>query len=204
MVLSMSLPADPFATDAPLAPVAPVRREVRIDQPVAPRVAVCYPVGERVWHVHSGGQSGADQGALRGAQAAGVPTKGWAPRGWATEKGPAPWLATWGLREHTGGYPERTAANVESTDATIIVGDRNSRGSLATIAACKKYGRPFVVVAWVPGCDNEPRASTVDALKAWLRKNRVLSLNVAGNRESIAPGIGEATYRLIAAVLTHE
>lgn len=41
----------------------------------------------------SGGQTGADQAALRAARAAGLPTGGWAPRGWLTEEGPAPWLA---------------------------------------------------------------------------------------------------------------
>jgi hypothetical protein len=49
--------------------------------------------------VISGGQTGADQGGLRAAQACGIPTGGWAPRGWLTEAGPAPWLADWGLVE---------------------------------------------------------------------------------------------------------
>ncbi len=46
--------------------------------------------------VISGGQTGADQAALRAARAAGIPTGGWAPLGWKTEEGPAPRLA--GLR----------------------------------------------------------------------------------------------------------
>ena len=42
--------------------------------------------------VISGGQTGVDQAALRAARTAGIPTGGFAPLGWSTEDGPAPWL----------------------------------------------------------------------------------------------------------------
>jgi hypothetical protein len=35
--------------------------------------------------VVTGGQTGADQGGLRAARAAGIATGGWAPQGWLTE-----------------------------------------------------------------------------------------------------------------------
>ena len=41
----------------------------------------------------SGGQTGADQAGLLAAQALGLQTGGWAPHGWRTDAGPAPWLA---------------------------------------------------------------------------------------------------------------
>lgn len=44
--------------------------------------------------VLSGGQTGADLGGLRAARACGIPTGGWAPRGWLTEVG---WLVEYGL-----------------------------------------------------------------------------------------------------------
>lgn len=47
----------------------------------------------------TGGQTGADQGALLAARAAGIATGGWAPLGWMTEDGPAPWLADFRLIE---------------------------------------------------------------------------------------------------------
>lgn len=56
--------------------------------------------------VISGGQTGADQAALRAARACGIPTGGWAARGWLTEDGPAPWLAEWGLAECPDGESE--------------------------------------------------------------------------------------------------
>jgi len=60
-------------------------------------------------NIVSGGQTGADQAGLRAAKAAGIETGGWAPHGWTTEKGPAPWLADYGLAEcPIPGYPART------------------------------------------------------------------------------------------------
>ena len=38
----------------------------------------------------SGGQTGADYGALLAAHALGLETGGWAPKGWRTEDGPKP------------------------------------------------------------------------------------------------------------------
>jgi hypothetical protein len=38
----------------------------------------------------TGGQTGADQAAVRAGHAAGIPTGGFAPKGWLTEDGPAP------------------------------------------------------------------------------------------------------------------
>lgn len=45
-------------------------------------------------NVISGGQTGVDQAALRAARASGIVTGGFAPKGWATEDGPAPWLGS--------------------------------------------------------------------------------------------------------------
>src|SRR5262245_63695480 len=78
--------------------------------------------------VISGGQTGVDRAARRAARAAGIPTGGWAPRGWQTEDGPAPWLGSddWGLKEWSApGYAARTRRNVEDADATLILTDRH-------------------------------------------------------------------------------
>jgi hypothetical protein len=74
--------------------------------------------------VISSGQTGADQAGLRAARAAGIPTGGWAPKGWLTEKGPSLWLADFGLVEcPEPGYPPRTRANVRDSDGSIWFGD---------------------------------------------------------------------------------
>ena len=73
--------------------------------------------------VISGGQTGVDQAALRAARALGIPTGGWAPRGRATEDGPAPWLADLGPAECAWpGYPPRAKADARDSDGTPWIG----------------------------------------------------------------------------------
>lgn len=139
----------------------------------------------------SGGQTGVDQGALRAAKAAGLPTGGWATKGWTTEAGPAPWLADYGLREcESAEYPVRTRKNVEMADATLllvggIIG-YGSRGSQLVKRITEAAGKTLIVA----DLDRQPSAATV---AADIRRLNVRVLNVAGNRESGNPGIGEKT-----------
>lgn len=141
----------------------------------------------------SGGQSGCDQAALRAAKAAGIPTGGWAPLGWQTEDGPAPWLAEFGLREcPEPGYPARTKRNVADADACLWFGNPHSPGGRLTLRECTR-GRvidtytvlfgvttPRMVADWILGTVLEGETTTQNLL-------------VAGNRESSAPGIGAKT-----------
>ncbi|HYE79175.1 MAG TPA: putative molybdenum carrier protein [bacterium] len=146
-----------------------------------------------VERVVSGGQTGADQGGLRGAQDAAVPTAGWAPKGWLTEDGPAPWLAALGLLEYPqSGYPPRTRANVRESDATLLVG-RLTGGTGFTWRAAEEMGRPRLHLPW-PG---PVGAEVVEQVVGWLARHRVRVINVAGSRESGAPGIGAAVRRLV-------
>src|SRR4051812_12471606 len=97
--------------------------------------------GPMLDRVVSGGQSGADQAALRAARAANIPTGGWAPKGWRTEDGAAPWLADFGLVEcPESGYPARTRANVRDSDVTVWFGDWHSPGGKTTLDACRELG----------------------------------------------------------------
>jgi hypothetical protein len=137
--------------------------------------------------VVSGGQTGADQGGLEAARRAGLETGGWAPRDFLTEDGPQPELADrYGLAPCNGGYDERTVKNVQDSDATVIFARRlDSDGSKLTLEAVARLGRPFLV---------NPTAAE---LAAFLRENDVEVLNVAGNRESLAPGIGAEVEHLL-------
>src|SRR4051794_27102312 len=97
--------------------------------------------------VVSGGQTGADQAGLRAAKAAGIETGGWAPLGWETEDGPAPWLASFGLEEcPRRGYQARTEANSRDSDGTLWFGSTDRQGYGATVAACRKHGKPCLIV----------------------------------------------------------
>jgi len=135
----------------------------------------------------SGGQTGSDQGALRAARSRGIPTGGYAPRGFRTEAGPTPELGTvYGLVEMpTDDYPLRTKANVGVVDAVLWIGNPRSPGGKLTTREANHLGKPlFVAESGVGAC---PQA-VVD----WLRRLRSgdVRLMVAGNRESSNPGIG--------------
>ena len=152
--------------------------------------------------VWSGGQDGADLGALFAAHSLGVPTAGYAPKGWLTEHGPDPTLARFRLREcPEPGYPARTRRNVEATDGTLLIGDRSSTGSALTYDHCRRIGRPCLPVGWTPERGPVPSPAAIEAVRAWIVARNIKRLNVAGNRERVAPGIQSATEALVRAVL---
>jgi hypothetical protein len=133
--------------------------------------------------VISGGQTGADQAALRAARAAGIATGGTAAQGWETEAGPAPWLADYGLVEcDRPGYPARTEANVRAADGTLWFGDPTSPGGRLTIGWCGTCSKTYCLV--------KEGLTTPRLVAGWLSERGVKVLNVAGNRESRDPGIG--------------
>jgi hypothetical protein len=55
--------------------------------------------------------------------------------------------ADYGLAECAEpGYPARTAANARDSDGALWFGDWHSPGDVATLDACRKLGRPFLIV----------------------------------------------------------
>ncbi len=149
--------------------------------------------GASLRRVVSGGQTGADQAGLRAAKAAGIETGGWAPKGWATEDGPASWLAEYGLVEcPTAGYPARTEANARDSDGTIWFGRTTSPGYHTTFNGCKRHGRPYFVV--------EAGVTTPSQVAGWINLHQIAVLNVAGNRESKYPRLGGRVEAFLARV----
>jgi hypothetical protein len=115
------------------------------------------------------------------------------PRGFLTEDGPRPEFATlYGAREMpTDSYRARTEQNVRDSHGTLWFGTTDTSGAKATLLACQGMGRPHLLI--VP--HRETRPSDV---AAWLRSQpRVTVLNIAGNRESEAPGIGGRVERFL-------
>jgi len=89
---------------------------------------LCAMSGANVILVLSGGQTGADEGALAAAAARGVATGGYMPRNCETEAGARPDLAErYGLEACDGGYGTRDRLNVDAlvkratADATSAV-----------------------------------------------------------------------------------
>lgn len=163
----------------------------------------------------SGGQTGVDQAGLRAARACGLETGGWAPRGWMTTEGPAPWLAGYGLEEcEIPGYPARTKRNVCNSDATLFLGNPLTSGAQTTLLAVATHGVPsYLASAHHLGQSVAVRANkgqwtfwvrdpAPSAIAKWIRRINPKVLNVAGNRESRNEGIGAAAETLLTKVFT--
>jgi hypothetical protein len=151
--------------------------------------------------VISGGQSGVDQAALRAARAAGIPTGGWAPSGWETEAGPAPWLADYGLAEcpHSS-YAGRTRRNVESAGAVLVLAggvmrDHRQLDGGTGLTVRLAAARPLLVM----GLQD---ALLEVVVSPWLAEQAAGGkvLMVAGPRESKASGIGARAEAFLAEV----
>jgi len=141
----------------------------------------------------SGGQTGADQGALEGASMAGFRTGGYIPKGFKTERGSMPELVRFGMVElPSPDYVYRTRMNAQASSMTIWFGSNNSSGFYATSNACKSYGKPFYDVG---------NYSVDDIVRLIIERNPSI-LNVAGNRESKAPGIQDKVKITMFAVLS--
>ena len=149
----------------------------------------------RVERVVSGGQTGVDRAALDAALELGIPCGGWCPRGRRSEGGPIP--GRYPLRETaTASYPERTGRNVRDADATLVLKRGPLRGGTAlTVSLARRAGRAFLVVDLA---DRDARAG----IRGWLEREGIRVLNVAGPRESEAPGIHDDVVALMREVLS--
>jgi Circularly permutated YpsA SLOG family len=147
--------------------------------------------------VISGGQIGADQAGWRAAHACDIPTGGWMPKGFLTEEGPQPSFADlYGAREMpTASNPARSEQNVRDSDGTVWFGTTDSPGAKTTLHARKEMGKPLMLVISNGGI---LPSDVVTWIETQPQKSR---LNIAGNRESKSPGIGERVERFLTVVL---
>ena len=156
--------------------------------------------------VISGGQTGADRGALEAALKAGFAYGGLVPKGRLAEDGcvPAKFIAM--VEADTEDYRFRTRWNAEHSDATLILAfsDQLEGGTQRTRQYCMNARKPVFV-------DN-PNTPTTDgdqlAVFKWLAKvskkigGRPIVLNVAGPRESKEPGLAAAVEKYILQVIS--
>ena len=160
----------------------------------------------------SGGQTGADRGGLDAAIHCQWPHGGWCPKGRKAEDGVIP--VKYHLKEMASPeYLPRTKANVVDSDATIIFTyGPPTGGSLKTAAYAHHLKKPYHEVDLL----HTPPKNTVIEIMRWLAGDEELNdydeyvtcppplefiLNVAGSRESHAPGIQEAVFQLMVDVL---
>ena len=159
----------------------------------------------------SGGQAGADRGGLDAAIHCDLPHGGWCPRGRIAEDGVIP--PEYHLNEMTSAeYLPRTKANVFDSDATVIFTYGPLKGGALKTAAYAHHLEKH----WHEVDLSRTTPKTVMEIMMWLAGDEELNdydeyvayppplecvLNVAGSRESQAPGIQEAVFSLMVDVL---
>jgi hypothetical protein len=153
----------------------------------------------RISEIWSGGQTGVDRAAHDAALEAGVPIRGWVPRGRWAEDGPID--ARYGglVETESAEVAVRTELNVRDSDATLILTmGPPTGGTEFTRQVTVKYERPALVI------DLESVAVTeaiARASKWFTTLQSPLRLNVAGPRASKAPAVYAMARSLIAELL---
>jgi hypothetical protein len=135
--------------------------------------------------------------ALRAARVFGLQAGGWNSRE-STDESP-----TDGARRAvrpTLTRPRRAPAwteeNVRDSDATLWLGETTTLSAQATVRACLRFGKPCLPI--------DPVAAFEPAhVAAWMIKNDVRTLNVAGNCEEEEPRIGDRVERFLSELLQH-
>ncbi len=135
-----------------------------------------------------------DRAALDAALEFGISCGGWCPRGRRAEDGPIP--ARYPLKETASAqYRVRTRKNVEESDGTLILTDGSpSAGTALTRRLCRQLKKPFFAVR-LPEADPNP-------VVGWALLHGIRTLNLAGPRESEAPGIHARALAFLRIVLS--
>ena len=142
----------------------------------------------------SGGQTGADRAALDLALELGLPTGGWCPKGRRAEDGPL--ALGYPLKEtNSPNYAVRTEKNILEADGTLILTRGIPKGGTAlTIKLAKVHRKPFLVIDLSVG-------KNFRTVRDWGQVHQIKILNVAGPRESEAPGIYNETFSFLKKIL---
>ena len=140
----------------------------------------------------SGAQTGVDRAALDVALKYKIPCGGWCPKGRVAEDGVI--AKRYPLKEtESSDYAVRTKWNVRDSDGTLIlnVGEL-SGGTAFTVECAKKYKKHFLILD-LEKCKADKKGIVSFGYNliicGWIMANNIKVLNVAGPRESKAPGI---------------
>lgn len=137
----------------------------------------------------SGGQTGADLGGLRAAVKLGIPTGGTAPDNFWNERHPrdVEFLLACKLTQNAirgwRGLTARTESNIRQSDVTAVFMAVSSSGSVSTVGKAEALKKPYAIIRL------DDRPDPPSELRSFLAHHRPKILNIAGNRESRAPGI---------------
>ncbi|MGM0516450.1 MAG: putative molybdenum carrier protein [Pseudomonadota bacterium] len=145
----------------------------------------------------SGGQTGADRGALDAALARGFPCGGWCPPDRRSEDGEIP--ARYPVEPMaSGGYRRRTIRNLKDADGTaIFYREEITGGTELTLAQCIRHRRPYRLIDL---SEVTPERAVV-ILQRFVERHDLRVLNVAGPRASGAPGIRDEVEEAVGGLL---
>jgi hypothetical protein len=145
----------------------------------------------------SGGQTGVDRAALDIAISFGIEYGGAVPGGRRAEDGPIDTRYDRLEEMASRRYRDRTEKNVRDADATLIfTRGRPGDGTSHTIQYAGHSGKPFLVMDLL----NKDLKEVTEGVRAWLHATNPQVLNVAGPRESKAPGIYGEVFNILMTV----
>ncbi len=145
----------------------------------------------------SGGQTGADQGALDVAISLEIDHGGWLPKGRKTENGALP--LSYRLEEmDSTHYASRTRQNVIDSDGTLIISHGAlTGGSALTRTLAQQHQRPCLhanMTIWSV-------KTAAHKIAQWIAHHHISVLNVAGPRASSDARIYAVTTDVLKAVV---
>jgi hypothetical protein len=95
-------------------------------------------------------------------------------------------------------YKKRTELNAKDSDGTlIIINNAPIGGTLYTIEMLNKHIKPYIIY----NLQNNP---AIDDIANWIIEKKINKLNIAGPRESQAPGIYQITISILEQLLKQQ
>ena len=143
----------------------------------------------------TGGQTGVDRAALDVAIKLGFQHGGFCPKGRLAEDGIIP--KKYKLIElNSVQYIKRTIANVTASEGSLLIySGILSGGTLQTLDCCKKYNKTVYKINIL-----EILKQTQVNFDRWITDNHIITLNIAGPRESEV-SIYDRTFVLLMEIL---
>ncbi len=147
--------------------------------------------------IRSGGQTGVDRAALDSAIATNIPHCGWCPKGRRAENETViPQIYNL-VETESREFDVRTKLNIRDSDGTIIIVPslpvKVTDGTILTIEEVKSQSKPYLIVSLSAQLN-------LDDILDWIKQHNIDDLNIAGPRESQAPGIYEASKKMLGVI----
>ena len=164
----------------------------------------------RITEVRSGGQSGADRGAMDAALSMGFPISGWCPKGgWAEDYPDPPGVLTLYpqmVETPSSDVTQRTEWNIRESTCCITLNscqEGTSPGTDAGFVFYEKYGIPHFEI-YVDG--QESIEAQTEQAYAWLDSlnDDAIVLGFGGPRASEYPGIYDIAFGIVKELLEKE